>query len=74
MQIPKPFQSLGCKPFQEKMFEIGILSLSDSVLFPDSEYGPKIHRMLLDVLNDQKLVKVNLRNFVKILKRVEKRV
>ena len=32
---------VGCKPFQEKILEIGILSTSDSVFSPDSEYGSK---------------------------------
>ena len=30
--------SVGCKPFQEKFLEIGILCISDSVFSPDSEY------------------------------------
>ena len=30
---------VGCKPFQEKFLEIGILCSSDSVFSPDSEYG-----------------------------------
>jgi len=30
---------LGCKPFQEKKFEIEILASTDSVFSPDSEYG-----------------------------------
>ena len=32
-------QYVGCKPFQEKKFEIEILDSSDSVFSPDSEYG-----------------------------------
>ena len=32
---------LGCKPFQEKILEIGILGSSYSVFSPDSEYGSK---------------------------------
>ena len=40
-KVTKPFneESLGCKPFQEKIFEIEILTSSDSVFSPDSEYG-----------------------------------
>ena len=35
-------EAFGCKPFQEKFFEIEILCSSDSVFSPDSKYGLKI--------------------------------
>ena len=41
VQMDRKELELGCKPFQEKFLEIGILCTSDSVFSPDSEYGSK---------------------------------
>ena len=60
---------IGCKPFQEKNLEIGILCTSDSVFSPDFEYGyQKKIECTWTLYMTEKLVSVNLRNFEKIFK------
>ena len=44
--------SLGCKPFQEKNLEIGILCTSDSVFSPDSELLYQTEQLGLTIMTE----------------------